>query len=176
MWRYLLGVGVILALLVYIATDGTRAGLSESGSLSAVGTSGITETDGAIHELETITGMNDAQELVGRRVDLHVRIQRHLNDVAFWIGSADNRLLVVLARDTRDGATKQKGEPPAHGLDAEYEQIATVSGAVHPLPGQEAMHSWGLTELDRDHLLERRIYIRADAVTPQLSASTTPSD
>lgn len=173
MRRFLPGAAV-LALLVYTACNRTPDEAPDRDSTRAVGTSGLIEADGAIHELDTITGMNDAHAFVGRRVELHVPIQRHLNDVAFWIGSADNRVLVLLARDTRDGATRQQGEPSGHGLDAEYEgAMATISGTVQTLPNAEAMHSWALTDADRKELLDRRIYVRADSVTPHFSATTT---
>src|SRR5688500_6502413 len=111
---------VLVAFAVWLSPGGGRGlehgtGLvrTETGNPGVVGTSGQAEgagqnsgpaaTGAIIHELETITGSNDGHELVGRRVDLHVPISQHVNDVAFWVGMGDNRLLVVLARDDRDG-------------------------------------------------------------------------
>ena len=169
------GAIALVAMLAYVAAQSSDG--REMPDDGAVGTSGVLDDrdeGGVIHELDTITGMNDGHELVGRRVDLHVPVQQHLNDVAFWVGSADNRLLVVLSRDTRDGTARQKGLPSAHGIDAEYEeQMATISGTVHTIPKAEEMLSWGLTEADHEDLMDRRIYIRADAVTPHFSATTT---
>ena len=102
-----------------------------------------------IHELETITGMNDGHELVGRRVELHVPVQGQINDVAIWVGSADNRLLVVL--------------PSGHGLDAESDgKTVAISGTVDRVPKHQLPYSW-----------DRPIYIRADALSTA-QAGTAP--
>lgn len=146
---------------------------SETGNPGAVGTSGVYASgDGSpsagavIHELETITGSNDGHELVGRRVDLHVPVSQHINDVAFWVGMGDNRLLVVLARDDRDDQERQHGDASSGSGGVHAGQRATVSGTIQRVPYAEAMYSWGLTNADRAELMERRIYLRADAVTP----------
>ena len=146
---------------------------TETGSAGSVATSGARgdlarENSGpglvTIHDLETITGINDGNELVGRRVDLHVPVQQHINDVAFWVGEQGNRLLVVLARDTRDGEARQRGEPSNSGISTVRGQQATISGTIERVPHPEAMYSWGLTNVDRRELMERRVYIRADSV------------
>jgi hypothetical protein len=146
----------------------------------AIGTSGTDVPKGAdenagpaavvapaiIQELETITGSVDGNELVGRRVDLHVTVREIANETAFWIGEGDNRVLVVLGRDTRDGDDRQRGLPPSHRiLTVHAGQQATVSGSVRRLPRAEEMHSWDLTRTDMAELRERPVYIRADAVT-----------
>lgn len=153
---------------------GREQARTETGREGVLGTTGQATGDNAgpalttIHELETITGATDGHELVGRTVDLHVPVQQHLNDVAFWIGPRDNRLLVVLARDNRDGATRQEGRPGSTGLTIpEAGQQATISGTIQRVPYAEAMYSWGLTNADRAELMERRIYLRADSVTAQ---------
>jgi hypothetical protein len=130
--------------------DGDRTEVIEG----AVGTAGFRHGDGdsgVIHEIETITGVNDGHQLVGRRVDLHVPVQQHLNDFAFWVGSRDNRVLVV-----------HPGNPSISVTGT----LATVSGTIRALPRDAEMHSWGLAESDRDELMQRRIYVRADAVAP----------
>jgi hypothetical protein len=148
---------------------------TETGNPGTVGTSGaINDADqdrnrpaegNVIHELETITGTNDGHELVGRRVDLHVPVNQHINDVAFWIGAGDNRLLVVMARDDRDAAERQRGAPSHGGLESfQAGQRATISGSIQRVPYGEAMYGWGLTDADRAELMERRIYLRADTV------------
>jgi hypothetical protein len=157
--------------------QGTGLVRTETGNPGAVGTSGGNAGDadrtrspaapgGVIHELETITGSNDGHELVGRRVDLHVPVSQHINDVAFWVGMGDNRLLVVFARDDRDGAERQRGEPSNSGVAPRAGQQAAISGSIQRVPYAEAMYSWGLTNTDRAELMERRIYLRADTVTP----------
>jgi hypothetical protein len=154
--------------------QGTGQVRTETGNEGARGTSGRLDSTGGdnagpglttIHEIETITGATDGHQLVGRRVDLHVPIQQHINDVAFWVGPADNRLLVVLARDDRDGETRQLGEPGRGGAGVIHGQQATISGTIQRVPYAEAMYSWGLTNADRAELMDRRIYLRADRVT-----------
>jgi hypothetical protein len=141
---------IALAMMLGSAAIGCHSERAEALG-GAVGTAGFQEIDGGvIHELETITGINDGHQLVGRRVDLHVPVQQHLNDAAFWVGSRDNRVLVVLGRDSRSGAAGT---------------MTTISGTVRALPSEEETHRWGLTESDRDELMQRRIYVRADAVT-----------
>jgi hypothetical protein len=138
----------------------------------AVGTAGHDEAAGedaaVLREIETITGANDAMSLVGRRVDLHVDVQARANDHAFWVGSPDNRLLVVLGRDNRDGSQRQAGVPASHGVQPVRDgQRAAISGVVRPIPIAEQRYSWDLTEDDERELSERKVYIRADAVTPE---------
>jgi hypothetical protein len=175
---------VMAAFAVWLSPGGGRGleqgtGLvrTETGNPGTVGTSGDqaegagqnsgpAATGGVIHELETITGSNDGHELVGRRVDLHVPVSQHINDVAFWVGMGDNRVLVVLARDDRDGQERQRGEPSNSGVSVRAGQQATISGSIQRVPHAEAMYSWGLTNADRAELLERRIYLRADTVSP----------
>jgi hypothetical protein len=148
-------------------TTGSEGALGTSGQRSAAETDNSGPGLATIHDLETITGTNDGHELVGRRVDLHVPVQQHINDVAFWVGPKDNRLLVVLARDDRDGATRQRGEPSTSGIGTVTAgQQATISGTIQRVPYAEAMYSWGLTNTDRAALMERRIYLRADTVSP----------
>jgi hypothetical protein len=119
-----------------------------------------------IQELETITGSIDGNELVGRRVDLHVNVSDIINDTAFWVGEGDNRVLVVTGRDNRDGSARQQGLPPRHGLmPVQGGQQATISGTVLRLPRAEEMYSWDLTRNDAAELKSRPIYIRADTVT-----------
>jgi hypothetical protein len=156
---------------------GTGLVRTETGNPGAVGTSGEQApgadqnsgppASGIIHDLETITGSNDGHQLVGRRVELHAPVHQHINDVAFWAGMGDNRLLVVLARDDRGGEDRQRGEPSNTGVSGlRAGQQATISGTIQRVPYAEAMYSWGLTNADRAELMDRRIYVKADSVTP----------
>jgi hypothetical protein len=179
--------GILLAVLVafgagmliypefadHAPTRNRDSGASSSGT-APIGTSGRERIPGAednsgpsarpsvIRELETIVGMNDGHELIGRKVHLDIPVAQHINDVAFWIGAGDNRLLVVLARDNRDGADRQRGRPSSTNLQAHTGERVTVTGTVQGLPHAEAMHSWGLTNRDREELRQRKIYIRAE--------------
>jgi hypothetical protein len=141
---------------------------------NAVGTAGShdaalgVDDPTVLREVETITGANDAMSLVGRRVDLHVDVQARANDHAFWVGSPDNRVLVVWGRDNRDGARRQAGIPASHGIEPVHDgQRAAISGVVRPIPIAEQRFSWDLTEQDRKELGDRKIYIRADTVRPE---------
>jgi len=119
-----------------------------------------------IQELDTITGSVDGQELIGRRVDLHVVVHSVPNEVAFWIGQGDNRVLVVLGRDNRGGKARQIGSPARHGISPVHAgQQATISGSVQKLPKAEEMHNWRLAKSDFAEVLDRKLYIRADTVT-----------
>ena len=147
---------------------------TETGNPGTVGTSGTLNPDQdsaagpdhIIRELSTITGANDGHQFVGRRVELNAPIHQHINDTAFWIGEGDNRLLVVLARDNRDGAERQRGEPADTGLTLDAGHRAAIAGSIQQVPYSEAMYSWGLTTTDRAELMDRRVYLKADSVTP----------
>jgi hypothetical protein len=133
-----------------------------------VGTSGgdAVDSPAVIKELETITGAVDGHELVGRRVNLAVPVQETANDNAFWVGTGDNRLLVVVRRDRRDGVQRQEGTVATHGITPVHAgETATVVGRIQKLPQPEEMYSWGLTATDKKQLADRPIYIRADTVT-----------
>ena len=139
-----------------VGTSGTHDGSSEAPDANAV------------TEIETITGVNDGMTLVGRRVDLHVEVQQRANDVAFWVGSPDNRVLVVLGRDNRTGEQRQKGAPSGHGISpVRGGQRAAISGVIRPVPPAEQRMSWSLTEADEKELADRKIYIRADTVSSE---------
>jgi hypothetical protein len=126
------------------------------------------ESAGVLTELETITGAIDGNELVGRRVDLHVDVQNRANDVAFWVGSRDNRILVVMARDNRSGRQRQLGVGAGHNIVPVHDgQRATISGVIRRLPDAQAMASWGLTVAEKSELTDRKIYIRADHVSSE---------
>jgi hypothetical protein len=140
----------------------------------AVGTSGAhqgsAETEGGnvVTEIETIAGANDGMTLVGRRVDLHVDVQQRANDVAFWVGSPDNRVLVVIGRDNRTGLQRQKGDPSGHGISTVHDgQRAAISGVIRPVPAAEQRMSWNLTNADEKDLADRKIYIHADTVSSE---------
>ena len=149
-------------------TAGAGGPRAQGTSGSAAYTPEGVDSPAVIAELDTITGATDGHELVGRKVSLHVPVQGKANDVAFWVGEKDNRVLVVLERDRRDLVQRQNGTiadnpiAPVHGG-----QQADITGTVSKLPRAEAMYSWGLTTRDRRELAERPIYIRADSVTAE---------
>jgi hypothetical protein len=181
-WLFLIGVvvlaGVMLALVIPNQDDRDVASKGPGGADpdigGAVGTAGVDTDYGPsegtlgtiITELETITGANDATQLVGQRVDLHVDVHEVVNEVAFWAGPPDNRLLVVMARDNRTGLDKQTGNPSHHDLTvARAGQQATISGVVRRIPNAEATHSWKLTRRQVEELAERGVYVQAQEVS-----------
>lgn len=192
-WRWIFGIAILalaaLALSMVIPNQDERdvarkgAGSPKPDVGGAVGTTGADTEDGPaegtlgtlITELETITGTNDAAQLVGRQVDLHVDVQEVANDVAFWVGSPDNRLLVVLARDDRSGHDQQTGNPSSHGLSfVRAGEQATVSGIIRRVPHAEATFSWNLTRRDVEQLARRGVYVHAERVSPNGHQASSP--
>jgi hypothetical protein len=147
-------------------TGGTAAATGTSGK---TGDAGASDTEsGIIRELDTITGSVDGHELIGRRVNLTAPVRDKANDNAFWVGMGDNRMLVVLRRDHRDGVQRQQSDVAAHGIAPVHAgQTAVITGSIQKLPKAEDMFSWGLTAKDKKELAERQIYIRADTVTTE---------
>ena len=149
-------------------------GLPTTGEAGAVGTSGRDRSVEesmvvySIHELETITGLVDRRQLIGRHVELHVPVAEMANDQAFWIGRKDNQLLVVPTRDHRDPVERQGGYIAANNVaPLETGKMATISGTIAPMPMIEQAYSWGLTTADREQLADSGVYLRADTITVQ---------
>ena len=172
-WPFVLGLLLALGLgILLVPGNRTDRDLIGDEALAApVGTSGThdsaAEATGAdvITEIETITGTNDAMALVGRRVDLHVDVHSRANDYAFWVGPPDNRLLVVIGRDTRGGPQRQRGEPSRHRIaPVRGGQRAAISGVIRRAPKAEQRYSWNLTREDERELSDRKVYIDAEAV------------
>jgi hypothetical protein len=140
----------------------------------AIGTSGSASTAAAINteanaatirELDSIIGGHTASELVGRHVELQVPVVSQNNLVAFWVGSPDDRLLVVLHRDVRDGHQRQVSDPPEHGIrTVEPGQQATISGTIQRVPDIEGRFSWDLTRQELKDVEARGFYLQADSL------------
>jgi hypothetical protein len=183
-WRWLLPIG----LLVLVPALGTYALRETRGdsfwpshnawmhgiapSEGAVGTSGTpsaTEDSpraAVIRDIEVITRVTDGHPLIGRTVELHVPVAGQANDQAFWIGSGDNRLLVVPHRDHRDGPERQEGLLASNDIaPLAIGETATISGSIQKLPQAEERLSWGLTKQDERAVAASGVYLRADTVT-----------
>ena len=150
-------------------TSGRVANLPGGEQTSGVPASAVAHA--VIGEVETITGAVDGHELVGRRVDLRAE----LNDAAgnanasgrFWIGPADNPVLVVLERDVRNEHQRITGESPDQPLpEIRGGEPVLITGQVQPVPRAEQMYSWNLTRQEKTRLADRPVYIRADSVRP----------
>ena len=123
---------------------------------------------------EAIAGKASVQDLIGRRVELQMHIGQHINDVAFWTRFGDERLLVVLGRDMRDTRRRQTGELAETGFAPDADGVVMLSGRIEKVPHAEAVHSWGLTNPDREELLERPVYLRIDRISPVSALSPQP--
>jgi hypothetical protein len=146
------------------STTATSRDRMATGAPAPSGTSGQREADtdnsgpalATIGGLESILGAGNGSDLLGRRLQVRVPIHQHINDVAFWVGSGDDALLVVLTRDTRNGVER------AHGDPGDVRPVGDViTGTIERLPHAEAMFSWGLTNADVARLNERPVYLRA---------------
>lgn len=121
-----------------------------------------------IKDLSTILGTDDPRTLVGRRVQITVPVAQDQTLTKFWIGPQEDRMLVILGRDTRGGAERQASVPPAHGIAPVHKgQQAVVSGIVERVPRPEERFSWDLTAAQTRELERRGVYIRADKVSAQ---------
>lgn len=143
---------------------------------SGVGTTGrdehvepLTNSDATLHDLETMLGVNDENQLIGRRVDFHVRASDMNNYGAMWIGNGSNRALVVLARDNRTSAQRDRGVPSPNNIQpVKAGQMAHITGTIERIPkDDEARFSWGLADSQHQANTDLKVYIRADSVTPE---------
>jgi len=119
-------------------------------SNSPVGTAGRAEADepaespSTLHDLETVTGTVDRHELIGRRVDFHVKVADINNYRSFWVGSTDNRMLVI-----------QRSPSPNDINGAAPGQLVRITGTIEDFPNAETAFK------------EEKVYIRAEHVTPE---------
>jgi len=131
----------ITALILSVLLSETQYGERQS----AVGTTGHAvagpgDSPATLHDLETATGAVDQNELIGRRVDFHVTVADFATDTSFWVGSKENRLLVVLGRHNGSDALITAG------------QTARITGTIEALPKP---------------LNDQKVYIRADNIIPE---------
>ncbi len=139
-----------------------------------VGTSGHMEdspdpyaTAAILHDLETMTGAVDEHELIGRRVDFHEKVVGVGASGAFWIGTGDNRELVVAGRDTRTGDRGDGGDASTTAvMPVAGGQMVHVTGTIEPVPYAETRSSWRVSDTRHGALDDVKVYIRADSVTP----------
>jgi len=184
-WRWALPILLMVVLpavamyFLHETSRTTRAPLLQSmlNGMPTAGENGATGTAGparsvdeptAVYSISELETTGDRTQLVGRKVDLHVRVLGIANDEAFWIGEKDNRLLVVPSRDRRDSAQRQAGFVSGNDIaPMEAGQMAAISGTIQPLPIAEETYSWGLTTADREEVAASGVYLRADTVSAQ---------
>ena len=116
-------------------------------------------------QLQAITGAGDPSQLIGRHVSLQVPVAERANDIAFWVGSLDQRVLVAVRRDRRDGVQRNGGTVAGHGIgELRPGQQISIEGTIQKVPEAEDMYSWELTARDVKELGKRGVYIRADSI------------
>ena len=117
-----------------------------------------------ITDIRSLGGREDLSEYIGRQVRLVVDSGALTNDVAFWIGSPPDDLLVVISRGDRTAADRQLGNPSTSDIGSPPPGAVTIGGTIQPVPYAEATYSWGLTRRDVDLLAERGVYVEATDV------------
>lgn len=184
-WVVLAGILALVVALLWVGPyfrSRRGSGLSVRGDhpnaqeTSGVGTTGrdehvapLTNSDATLHDLETMLGLNDENQLIGRRVDFHVRAGDMNNYGAMWIGNGSNRALVVLARDNRTTEQRDRGAASANNIQpVKAGQMAHITGTIERIPkDDEARFSWGLAGSQHQANTDLKVYIRADNVTPE---------
>jgi hypothetical protein len=150
-WGIVIGVLALVVALVWAGPyTQSRHGAGVSPvSDPPVGTAGHAnagepdESPSTLHDLETVTGAVDPHELIGRRVDFHVKVADINNDTSFWVGSTDNRMLVI------HGVPSPDINPAAPG------QLVRIIGTIEDFPNAETAFK------------AEKVYIRAARVTPE---------
>jgi hypothetical protein len=175
-WAVYLGVtALVIALMVAWPHYGSRRGTGASPMGNPpVGTAGHETAPGpedspaTVHDLDTVLRTVDQNELIGRRIDFHVKVADVNNYTSFWVGNKDNRMLVVLARDNRTDAQRDRGAPSTNGIQpVNAGQTARITGTIEGIPHAEARYSWGINDSVRRALKDQKVYIRADTIAPE---------
>jgi hypothetical protein len=164
-WAAFFGIVAVIATLIWAAPYRSRHGTGVSPTSNPpVGTAGREAADepeeslATLHDLETVTGTVDPHELIGRRVDFHVKVADINNYTSFWVANKDNRMLVVCLH----GAPSPNDvKPVALG------QTVRITGTIEGIPNAEARYSWGLNDSQGWALQDQKVYIRAEHVTPE---------
>jgi len=149
----IIGVVTVIAALMWVGPyHQSRQGIDVSAAGNPpVGTAGRAaanepeESPATLHDLETVTGTVDPHELIGGRVDFHVKVEDINDNTSFWVGNKDNRLLVVHSAPSNDLG------PAAAG------QMVRITGTIESI--QDAAFD--------DRFKDQKVYIRAEHVTPE---------
>jgi hypothetical protein len=162
-----------VAVIVALVWAGRRSPAEQGANQGAVGTAARgaaprpIDAEATLHDLETMTGVNDPNQLIGRRVDFHAKVTE-VNNFVMWTGMGDNRVLVALGRDDRSEAQRMHGAPSPNNIKPVHAgQTVRITGTIEPIPYAEARNYWGLTSQQRNALDDLKVYIRADSVLPE---------
>ena len=153
MWATFIGIVAVIATLMWAApyhqsragTGGSPLGNPPVGTAGREAANEPDESPATLHDLETVTGSVDPHELIGGRVDFHLKVADINNNTSFWVGNKDNRMLVVHSAPSNDI------EPAALG------QMVRITGTIESIPNA----AFG------DQLKDQKVYIRAEHVTPE---------
>lgn len=177
MWGTWIGIIALVVALAYVwpyqrSRQGTGVGAVGDPPVGTAGREAADEpgeSPATLHDLETVTGAVDPHELIGRRVDFHLKVADINNSTSFWVGNNDNRMLVVLGRDNRNQAQRVHGDPSPNDIKlAAPGQMVRITGTIEGIPSAEARYSWGLNDPQHgDQLKDQKVYIRADHVAPE---------
>jgi hypothetical protein len=152
-----------------VADGVAERNIRPDGEPAAVPTSGESSdrSFGRVDIEELLSGRDPGtlRMLIGQRVQLPLDMRGSATNVAFWIGPSRRELLVVIGRDTRSGAARQRSLPSRNPLGAvsDATQIM-VSGVIDRVPNTDARLNWGLTRPETVRLLSRGAYLRIDSV------------
>ncbi len=109
-----------------------------------------TTSEEVVAKLTDITDPGDGS-LTGRRVELtEVRVQSVTGDVTFWVGSDEERVLVVINEELQ----------PERAVTVRPGQLLRISGSMERPPPEDIELSSG----DRNALKGQSLYIRAELV------------
>jgi len=105
-WTWILVGGLAALVLAALAPDPRNEAREAD---LPVGTAGYApapepvESLATLHDLETMTGVVDAHQLIGWHVDFHVKVGGVQDATSFWIGRNDNRVFVVAMTPVQPG-------------------------------------------------------------------------
>ena len=100
MWATFIGILVVIVGLMWAEPDFRSRDSAGASPLAhpPVGTTGQQggepeDSPATLHDLETLTGAVDPHELIGRRVDFHVKVADINNYASFWVANNGNKML-----------------------------------------------------------------------------------
>ena len=178
-WLWLLLLVLLLAVVWWMVSaltgdDDDRADTGaalEPPAAAAPPTADAAATGEQITDLATITGAADARGLAGRQVRLSgARVDRMMGDATFWIGSGQDRVLVILDQVI-------PSEPPTveGRVNVNAGQTVDIQGRIRT--SDDAPAGGVLNADEQRQLDEQQVYIWADAVqvaTPESAAPAGP--
>ena len=126
-WSILAGITALVLAIVWAgARVRTSTGIDEARPGDApIGTAGYQtpsdseDSPATIHDLETMTGAIDPHELIGGRVDFHLKVGEVRDGTSFWVGHGDNHVLVV---------PRNKVQPVMTG------EMVRITGTIEKIP------------------------------------------